>query len=235
MTELLNKTLSQIVTENYQAAHVFEKYGLDFCCKGKRALSVACNENGLVPENILTELETVLRSSTTAFDYGKMSLTELAEYIIRVHHDYVKIHLPQTIQYVERVATKHGDRFPYMVEVLKLFRELETELMHHMKKEEKILFPRVKLLELNAVTEITEGYLSAPIEVMEHEHDAAGTIMHQIRVLTNDYRAPEDACTTFRLALASLQAFEADLHHHVHLENNILFPKAIALWKNRMN
>jgi regulator of cell morphogenesis and NO signaling len=235
MTELLNKTLSQIVTENYQAAHVFEKYGLDFCCKGKRALSVACNENGLVPENILTELETALRSSSTAFDYGKMSLTELAEYIIRVHHDYVKIHLPQTIQYVERVATKHGDRFPYMVEVLKLFRELETELLHHMEKEEKILFPRVKLLELNAVTEITEGYLSAPIEVMEHEHDAAGTIMHKIRVLTNDYRAPEDACTTFRLALASLQAFEADLHHHVHLENNILFPKAIALWKNRMN
>jgi regulator of cell morphogenesis and NO signaling len=235
MTELLNKTLSQIVTENYQAAHVFEKYGLDFCCKGKRALSVACNENSLPVDNIINELESALKTSSAAYEYGKMSLTELSEYIIRVHHDYVKIHLPQTLQYVERVATKHGDRFPYMKELLQLFRELETELMHHMKKEEKILFPRVKLLELNAVTETAEGYLSAPIEVMEHEHDAAGTIMHKIRVLTNNYIAPEEACTTFRLALASLQAFEADLHHHVHLENNILFPKAIALWKNRMN
>lgn len=235
MTELMNQTLSQIVTENYQAAQVFEKYGLDFCCKGKRPLTDACKEKSLPVENVVKELTQALSSADNQKEFKDMSLTELAEYIVRVHHNYVKQSMPPILMYVLKVATKHGSRFPYMHEVYDLFLEIEEEMTSHMAKEEKILFPRIKLLELNAAQENTPGYISAPVEVMETEHEHAGDTMEKIRVLTNNYQAPEDACTTFRLALASLQAFESDLHHHVHLENNILFPKAIALHKGNLN
>ena len=235
MTELMNQTLSQIVTENYQAAQVFEKYGLDFCCKGKRPLTDACKEKSLPVENVVKDLTQALNSADNQKEFKEISLTELAEYIVRVHHNYVKQSMAPILMYVLKVATKHGSRFPYMHEVYDLFLEIEEEMTSHMAKEEKILFPRIKLLELNAAQENTPGYISAPVEVMETEHEHAGDTMEKIRVLTNNYQAPEDACTTFRLALASLQAFESDLHHHVHLENNILFPKAIALHKGNLN
>ena len=231
----MNQTLSQIVTENYQAAQVFEKYGLDFCCKGKRPLTEACKEKSLPVENVVKDLADALTSADNKREFKEMSLTELTEYIVRVHHNYVKQSMPPILMYILKVATKHGARFPFMHEVYDLFLELEEEMTQHMAKEEKILFPRIKLLELNAAQENTAGYISAPVEVMETEHDHAGTIMEKIRVLTGNYLAPEDACTTFRLALASLQAFESDLHHHVHLENNILFPKAIALHQGNLN
>ena len=235
MNELLKKTLSQIVTENHRAAPVFEKYGLDFCCKGKRPLTEACKEKSLPVENVVKDLADALTSADNKREFKEMSLTELTEYIVRVHHNYVKQSMPPILMYILKVATKHGARFPFMHEVYDLFLELEEEMTQHMAKEEKILFPRIKLLELNAAQENTVGYISAPVEVMETEHDHAGTIMEKIRVLTGNYLAPEDACTTFRLALASLQAFESDLHHHVHLENNILFPKAIALHQGNLN
>jgi regulator of cell morphogenesis and NO signaling len=235
MTELVNQTLSQIVTENYQAAQVFEKYGLDFCCKGKRPLSDACLEKSLPVDHVVKDLTEALTAEDNKKEFKEMSLTELAEYIVRVHHSYVKQSMPPILMYVLKVATKHGTRYPYMHEVYDLFLELEDEMTNHMVKEEKILFPRIKLLELNAAQENTIGYISSPVEVMENEHDHAGNIMEKIRVLTGNYQAPDDACTTFRLALASLQAFESDLHHHVHLENNILFPKAISLHEGNLN
>ena len=160
-----------------------------------------------------------------------MPLTELADHIVRVHHTYVKFNMPQISEYVTRVATKHGDRFPYMKQVAALFLELQHEMNDHMMKEEKVLFPRIKQLANEKSTDHAIGFYEGPISVMEDEHERAGTIMQQIRELTNNYTAPQDACTTFRLSLASLQAFEADLHQHVHLENYILFPKAIALYR----
>jgi regulator of cell morphogenesis and NO signaling len=235
MTEIMNKTLSQIVTENYQAARVFEKYGLDFCCKGKRPLTEACREKSVQIDNVVKELSMALTEVNTEAEFNTMSLTELAEYIVRVHHGYVKQNMPQILMYVMKVATKHGDRYPYMQNVYSLFAELTEEMTSHMTKEEKILFPRIKLLEMHAGPENAAAYISGPVEVMEHEHDHAGTTMEKIRVLTGNYFAPDDACTTFRVALASLQAFESDLHHHVHLENNILFPKAIALHGGKLN
>jgi regulator of cell morphogenesis and NO signaling len=235
MTELMNKTLSQIVTENYQAARVFEKYGLDFCCKGKRPLTDACREKSVAVDNVVKELSEALSGLDTEREFNEMSLTELAEYIVRIHHNYVKQNMPQTLMYVLKVATKHGNRYPYMQKVYELFAALTEDMSQHMVKEEKILFPRIKLLELNAAPQNPVAYITGPVEVMEHEHDEAGTTMQKIRVLTGNYQAPDDACTTFRLALASLQAFEADLHHHVHLENNILFPKAIALQQGKLN
>jgi regulator of cell morphogenesis and NO signaling len=231
MSELLNKTLSQIVTDNYQAAYVFEKYGLDFCCKGKRPLADACIEKKVNTNALLSELNIALSTKTGGEQFNNMSLTELAEYIVRVHHNYVKQNAPQIFAYVTKVATKHGDRFPYMVEVYRLFAEVQEEMAQHMMKEEKILFPRIKQLEFFEKPQGSIDYLEAPIEVMEHEHDHAGSLMQQIRNLSNNYTAPDDACTTHRLTIAALKGFEEDLHQHVHLENNILFPKAIEKFK----
>jgi regulator of cell morphogenesis and NO signaling len=134
---------------------------------------------------------------------------------------------------VLRVASKHGDRYPHMIEVYETFAEVKNELEQHLNQEELVLFPRLKLLEMRDRSRITDiDALLAPIDLMEAEHDAAGTMMSRIRALTNNYEAPAGACTTHRLTLASLKAFEEDLHSHVHLENNILFPKAIALFNS---
>lgn len=235
MNELLNKTLSQIVTENYQAARVFEKYGLDFCCKGKRPLQEALTEKQISPDQVLNELKEVTTVAGIAPQFNEMSLTELAEYIVRVHHQYVKTNMPGIHSYILQVAAKHGDRFPYMNQVLILFSEIKEEMDRHMMKEEKILFPRIKLLEIDAGNISNLAFLAEPINIMEEEHDTAGSTMQQIRELTNNYEAPEGACTTFKLALSSLQAFEHDLHQHVHLENNILFPRTIEAYQKLSN
>ena len=233
MNELLNKTISQIVTDNHQTAPVFEKYGIDFCCKGKRPLLDACTEKALNKEEVLAELNNAIKAGSSPVDFNTLSLTALADYIVRTHHTYVKFNIPQIYNYVMRVATKHGDRYPFMKEVYMLFAELQEEMTQHMLKEERILFPRIKQLEAHGVTDFPLDYFTAPIDIMEEEHDRAGELMHQIRELTSNYSIPEGACTTFRLSLASLQAFEADLHQHVHLENYILFPKALELYQQR--
>jgi regulator of cell morphogenesis and NO signaling len=232
MTELLDKTLSQIVTENYQAAYVFEKYGLDFCCKGKRPLKDACSEKQIGVDKLLNELGVALSTKTAGTEFSNMSLTELAEYIVRVHHNYVKQNAPQIFAYVTKVATKHGERFPYMIKVYHLFAEVQEEMAQHMMKEEKILFPRIKQLDFFEKPHDSIDFLQAPIDMMEQEHDHAGTLMQKIRMETNNYSVPDDACTTHRLTIAALKGFEEDLHQHVHLENNILFPKAIEKYKS---
>ncbi len=229
MVELSNKTLSQIVTDHYQTARVFEKYRLDFCCQGKRSLTAACNEKKIPIEEVLTDLNDVLSAETGNSEFDQMSLQELAGYIVRVHHTYVKLNAPIIGNYILKVATKHGDRFPYMVEVYQLYAELVEALLEHMDKEETQLFPRITLLELNASQNGNTLVMNAPVELMMQEHEQAGMLISKIRKLTNDYTPPEQACTTFGLTLESLKAFEEDLHKHVHLENNILFPKATRM------
>lgn len=236
MTELLNKTLAQIVTEKHQAASVFEKYHLDFCCKGKRPLSDALVEKQLSAEKVLNELNEVFtkNANNDAALFNYIHLSQLCDYIVGTHHAYVKQNLPQIYAYLEKVATKHGNRHPELNEIFKLFTELKDELTEHLFKEEKILFPRIKEIEKNFAERSSfsipvPGYIETPVSVMEHEHDKAGDLLEQIRIKTNDFTPPADACTTYRVAFALLQAFEADLHQHVHLENNILFPKAIKM------
>jgi regulator of cell morphogenesis and NO signaling len=236
MTELLNKTLAQIVTEKHQAATVFEKYHLDFCCKGKRPLSDALVERQLPTEQVVKELEEVfaknLNDDAAMFHY--IHLSQLCDYIVGTHHAYVKQSLPQIYAYLEKIAFKHGNRHPELQEIFQLFSQLKEELSEHMFKEEEVLFPRIKEIEKNFTERNScsipvAGYIESPVAVMEHEHDQAGDLMEQIRIKTNNYTPPVDACTTYRVAFASLLAFEADLHQHVHLENNILFPKAIVI------
>ena len=241
MTNILNQTLAQIVTANHQAATVFEKYNLDFCCKGKRPLQQACSEKNIPVEQVLEELnETIGKSAnreSTLLNY--FTATQLSDYIVATHHAYVKQNAPIISMYLDKIAAKHGDRHPEVVEVLNFFTQLKDEMESHMYKEENILFPRIKELEKHdgensSVALPASGYIEAPIAVMEHEHDDAGFLLEKIREKTNNYTPPADACTTYRVAFASLQAFESDLHQHVHMENNILFPRAIEMI-NKLN
>jgi regulator of cell morphogenesis and NO signaling len=236
MSELMTKSLAQIVNSNHRAATVFEKYHLDFCCKGKRTLQQACTESELRMEEVLADLEKTESdsSSKVSIAHDNMSLAQLAEYIVMTHHSYVKKEMPAILGYLQKVVSKHGDRHPEMIKVLELFTAVKEEMEHHMQKEEMVLFPRIKeierrLAERNEI-KISRTYLRSPINMMEQEHDHAGSMLSEIRKLTDDYTPPADACTTYRLSYASLQAFELDLHQHVHLENNILFPKALRMF-----
>ncbi len=239
MNNLKETTLAQIVTDNHMAAAVLEKYNLDFCCKGKRSLQQACDEKQLSINEIASELKELKKKKDTEdlLHFEKLSLKELTEYIVQTHHAYVKKELPQIFSYLEKVVAKHSDRHPELIKVFQLFAAVKEEMEGHMKKEELILFPRIKDLEKQIQNDsgkfnVNITYLQSPITEMEQEHDHAGSLLSEIRMLTNNYTAPEDACTTYRLSFAALQAFELDLHQHVHLENNILFPKTILSFKN---
>ena len=168
-----------------------------------------------------------------------MTAEQLISYILIHHHFYVKQSMPTIIGHLEKVAAKHGDRFPYMAEVLSLFREINDEMTMHMHKEEVILFPRIKEVtaqqEAHQHSNLAPGYIAAPIQVMELEHEHAGDILYKIRSLTNNYTPPEGACTTFQVSLAELKEFEEDLHRHVHLENNLLFPLAEKILTTQIN
>lgn len=229
--ELSCKTLAQIVDENHKAAAIFEKYALDFCCKGKRSLQAACEESDLPVETIAEELDLTLNSNgSVAIDFNKLSLATLADHIVSVHHDYTRQELLQIFHYLQKVSSKHGERHNELPEIFEKFSELKEEMEMHMQKEEQILFPIIKELE-NAKEKNQRRTINIQILIaaMEDEHERAGNLLRELRNLSNNYNPPADACTTYRLSFAALQALEADLHQHIHLENNILFPKAIKL------
>ena len=234
MNVLASKTLAQIVTNNHKAASIFEKHHLDFCCKGKRTLEQACSESDIKIEEVIEQLEKVGETNGSKTNYNELSLAQLSEHIVSTHHNYVKNEMPALLGYLQKVASKHGDRHPEMNKVFQIFGAVKEEMEFHMQKEEMVLFPRIKDIE-NQIQEgkkvvISSSYLQSPINMMEQEHDHAGSMLAEIRNLTNNYTPPADACTTYQLSFASLQAFELDLHHHVHLENNILFPKALKMF-----
>jgi regulator of cell morphogenesis and NO signaling len=236
MNELLSKTLSQIVNEKHQTASVFEKYHLDYCCKGKRSLKQACDENNIPVDEVVDALQNIYTRETQELDFDKIKLSGLTDYIVYTHHCYIKKEMPLILSYLETVYSKHGNRHNALYEISKLFVEFFNEMTHHMHIEETILFPRIKQLEQNGFEPIPFDikhyqYLQLPIIDMEDDDEDAGNKMAEIRKLTNNYTPPADSCTTFKLLYASLQAFEIDLHHYVHLENNILFPKALILEK----
>ena len=241
MNELLSKPLSQIVNEQHQTASVFEKYNLDYCCKGKRSLEQACSENHISLNEVVAELQNIYANKTNELDFNKVKLDQLADHIVNTHHNFVRREMPQVLSYLEKVSSKHGNRHNELYKISELFVDLSNEMTHHMHNEETILFPRIKQLEQYGFEPIPFDikhyqYLELPIIDMEDDDEDAGNKMAEIRKLTNNYTPPADSCTTFKLLYASLQAFEIDLHHYVHLENNILFPKALALEKeSRLN
>jgi len=228
-------SLSAIVNKYPSAAGLFEKFDLDYCCKGKHTLREACKDDAIKFQKVEHALHRIAEDELTNNDkhnFEKEDLGVLINHIVNKHHRYVKESMPMIMAHLEKVSTRHGDKNPELFEVYQLFNELKMDMEQHMYKEENILFPRIN--EVNQLVKspalrrsIESHYLEAPINVMQDEHERAGDILHEIKKLTADYTPPPDACTTYRLSFDELKQFEHDLHRHVHLENNILFPRAV--------
>lgn len=240
MNDKQKTTIGEIAAADYRTAAVFNRYGLDFCCNGNRTVEDACLQKGIASENVKKELEEVMKSipaEDATVDYGSWPLDMLADHIERKHHGYVKAQLPIIANYLEKICSVHGDKHPELKEIRSLFNASATELSGHMHKEEQMLFPYIRQMagmakgKAGKVTALF-GTVQSPIQVMTHEHDAEGQRFRTMRELSHNYIIPPDGCNTYRAAFAVLDAFEEDLHLHIHLENNILFPKAIELEQN---
>ena len=229
--------IGEIVAKDYRAATVFKNHAIDFCCNGNRTIAEACSEKELDANVILNELENALtESKAETTDFNSWPLDLLADYIEKKHHRYVEQKITEIKPYLEKITKVHGERHPELVEINGIFNLSAGELTMHMKKEELVLFPRIrKMTEAkNSRTEILPapfGTVQNPIAMMMQEHDHEGENFRKISALSQNYTAPEDACNTYRVSFSLLKEFEEDLHKHIHLENNILFPKAIELEK----
>ena len=231
------QTVGELVAEDYRRAGILQQYGIDFCCGGDRTLQAACDEQ----EVALEEVEQALQSTdrrTTGLSMRPENWTPdfLADYIVNEHHTYVRENVPVLRNFTQKVARVHGNARPEVVEIARLFDELGAELIRHTREEEEVLFPYIKQLVAaeeggtsRPLTQTGFDTVRDPIHMMEEDHEHAGDVMRRIRELSNDFAPPEDACNTYRAAYVKLEEFEADLHRHVHLENNILFPEAAAL------
>ncbi|MBK9282962.1 MAG: iron-sulfur cluster repair di-iron protein [Sphingobacteriaceae bacterium] len=231
-------TIGEIVKEDFRKAEVFKKYGLDFCCGGKKSIAKACSEKGIDAIALEKDLKAIDESpnNLASQNFDTWELDFLADYILNTHHKYVTQAHTILFEYTQKVARVHGDRHPELVEIADTFMEIMHELNSHMMKEENILFPYIKSLAISKrqkleVTVPGFGSVQNPINMMEHEHDSAGRLMEKIKELSNNFTPPSTACNTYRVSFAKLQEYQDDLHQHIHLENNILFPKAIALEK----
>lgn len=232
-------TLADIVKSDFRAARVFENHNLDFCCKGNRPLSEACSEKKLDADAILHQVNAVLNGAAADKSPDEWTIGELANHILNTHHVYTKEMLPIIYAHSQKVSDVHGKNHPEVVEIAEIFSRVYDELNSHMMKEERMLFPFIlSMAEAEKNNTHTApppfGSVSGPISVMEREHVEAGDGFYRIRELSNNYTAPEDACSTYRVLFQELNEFESDLHRHIHLENNILFPRAIELEKKLM-
>lgn len=228
------KKVAEFVAENIKCAHIFKKYGIDFCCGGNVTVAAAASKKGIDTTSLFAELADAAASKEDNISFSEYSPGELAEYIVNTHHKYVLEAIPLLKAYAEKVCRVHGDNHPPLLTIRQLAETAFKELEMHLQKEEMILFPYLRLLskaqtENKTVVPPPFGTVANPICMMEYEHEIAGEIFKQIRVLTNDYTPPEWACNTFKAYYDKLEEFEDDLHIHVHLENNVLFPKAIQL------
>jgi regulator of cell morphogenesis and NO signaling len=227
-------TVGELVADNFKAAGIFQKHGIDFCCGGKQSLQAASAEKSVDIEALIQELQALTGEGTSAHRFNEWGLDFLIDYIVNTHHSYVSKSLPIITEYAQKVASVHGDNHPEAVEIFNTFLAIKSELEQHMYKEENILFPYIKQLVV-AQTEGQKlgqshfGTIMNPISMMEAEHESAGGAMAKINELSSGFTPPEDACTTFKVLYQELDAFERDLHQHIHLENNILHPKAIRM------
>ena len=226
-------TIRSIVADDFRAAAVFQKYGIDFCCGGDRPVAEACRERGIDDDAVLADLEAATTTSSDVPRFSAWDLDFLANYIVTNHHAYVRRAVETIGAHTARVAEVHGQHHPEVLEIKSLFQAVADEMVQHMAKEERVLFPYIAALagagRGGPVPRAPFGTIANPIRMMEAEHASAGDAMATIRQLSGDFTPPPDACTTFKVTYQELREFEADLHRHVHLENNILFPKALEL------
>lgn len=225
--------VGELVAADYRTATVFKNHKIDFCCKGNRTIDEVCNKNQLDTEQLIEELNQLTeKSNYSTTDFASWDSDLLADYIEKKHHRYVEQKIPELKAYLNKIAKVHGQRHPELIEIEQLFTASAHELLQHMQKEENILFPFVRTMANGAQLERPHfGTVQNPIKMMMHEHDNEGERFRKIAELSDNYTPPADACTTYKVAFGMLKEFEEDLHLHIHLENNILFPRAIKAEK----
>jgi regulator of cell morphogenesis and NO signaling len=237
---ICERSVGELVAEDYRRADVFKRYGIDFCCGGNRTVRDAGAEKGIDCDELagaLAEAEQASLPTATgapAPDVRAWPPDFLAAYITNVHHRYVRDRIPRIRELTRTIARVHGSAHPETHDIVDLFDELSTELLAHTEREERQLFPYIEALAGTSREAATAPVPTAPqeaawIEALEDEHDHAGGLLRALRKVTNDYQVPASACNTYRITYAELEAFEADLHRHVHLENNVLFPAAARM------
>lgn len=223
------------MAENYKTASIFKQYRIDFCCNGNRTIGDASRDKQLDEEKLINELLAVVnKKEESGIDFQAFPLDLLVDYIEKTHHRYIDTKIPEITPFLRKIVQVHGGNHPELAEVEKLFLESAGALSAHLRKEELMLFPHIRQLvkaELSGekMPRSKAGLVAAMIAQMEREHDTEGERFRTISKLTGEYTPPEDACNTYRVTLSLLNEFEDDLHRHIHLENNILFPKSIAL------
>ncbi len=233
MSSLTKETpVGQWVARQPELARVFEDLQIDYCCGGELPLKDACRERGLEPNEVLERLVEAERTTggDANHDWLHMPLTQLCDHIEATHHGFMRRELPRLESLLGKVINAHAERHSELHAVRDAFAALRAEVEPHMMKEERILFPAIRQMERAGAAAIFPfGSVANPIRVMEDEHDNAGQALHRMRELTRGYEPPDDACNSYRALLDGLRELEADLHQHIHKENNILFPRAIEM------
>jgi regulator of cell morphogenesis and NO signaling len=234
-----NMSVSEIVREDYRTADVFRKYGIDFCCGGKWPLETVCETKNLDYAAIKAELEEAARTITihNSLRFDEWGIDFLTDYIVNVHHQYLRKALPATNDYLVNFLEGHQKKFPYLADLLKFFNSLSKEMFPHLEQEETILFPYIRQIahayySKESYAGLLVRTLRKPVEnVMHHEHETVNTILQQMRRITDHYTLPEGACVSHKVTFMKLLEIDNDLVQHMHLENDILFPRAIAMEK----
>ena len=235
------KTVREVAVDNPAATRVFERFGIDYCCGGNQTLEQACGRAGVPFDEVLDSLEMeeqTARAATSAKDWQNEPLSDLITHIKNTHHKYTREEVARLTALFQKVCSVHGKNHPELYAIRDTFGSLSQELLTHMMKEDMVLFPYIarmeeSIIQHEPVLPAPFGTVQNPVAMMEHDHDAAGAALRSIRKASNDFTPPPDACISFRTLYNALSAFEADLHQHIHLENNILFPRAIAMEKAR--
>jgi regulator of cell morphogenesis and NO signaling len=227
-------TVGDIVAHDVRTASVFARHGIDFCCGGRTPFDEACRARGLDPAALVAELDAVERQPDGAADLTRLPLDAMIQRVVSRHHAFVRAETPVIKGYLTKLAAKHGPRHPELCRLADIFDTVSTELTHHMYKEEAILFPYINAMvradrAQQPLPQTPFGTIRNPIRMMEAEHEDAAGALGAMRIATTNYTPPREACTTWAACYAALEAFEQDLHEHVHLENNVLFPAALRL------
>jgi regulator of cell morphogenesis and NO signaling len=241
MSATTEKTVRELALENATATRVFEKLGIDYCCGGNISLEEACRTSNLNIDQVLDSLEKAEQSAHAAQkerDWQVEPLADLIAHIKNTHHKYTREEMARLGPLFDKVCSVHGNNHPELLQIRGLFQSLTQELTTHLMKEEMVLFPYIVRMEEAAIEKeplvpAPFGTVQNPVSMMEHEHDSAGNALRAVREASNGYSAPADSCVSYQTLYKTLAAFETDLHQHIHLENNILFPRAAAMEKAR--
>jgi regulator of cell morphogenesis and NO signaling len=236
LKDISNRTIGEIVADDYRTAKVFEDHGIDFCCGGKIALSAVCRDKGIELTVIAQELAAVkVASLDRSLNYTAWEPPTLIDFIVNTHHAYLHENMGQIDGYARKIAEVHGANHPEVIDIAEIFSRIVPELADHLRYEEEVFFPAIKRIDTAGKSVAVPDTIDVEsvrtgLEKLQREHEEVGDAIHRIRHLAKDYEIPGDACNTFMLTYQKLKEFEDDLHKHVHLENNILFPKAAQLF-----